>query len=273
MNYSALLDYEVGNEVMQNGTKYRCLQPNGPHSTAVAPGTNRAVWKNIDITVPAGAVVPFYNVTLGGSANRNPIFWGSTQADVGWVLCDGGSDGSGGTVPNLVGKFVKGSLPKDAGATGGSATIEIPSLSVNGTIGGTALTVAQLPAHSHGASTGGAGDHTHSKGSMNITGTFGGWDCQGGLDGGGAFYVESYGNWKDAGGSFKDDVLRRVGFNAANAWTGTTSTNGNHVHTVSVGNTGSGQTHTHSLTANVSISGVTNEPPFYTLAYFLRLPE
>ena len=66
MNYSALLDYEVGNEVMQNGTKYRCLQPNGPHSTAVAPGTNRAVWKNIDITVPAGAVVPFYNVTLGG---------------------------------------------------------------------------------------------------------------------------------------------------------------------------------------------------------------
>ena len=57
MNYSALLDYEVGNEVMQNGTKYRCVQPNGPHSTAVAPGTNRAVWKNIDITVPAGAVV------------------------------------------------------------------------------------------------------------------------------------------------------------------------------------------------------------------------
>lgn len=273
MNYSALLDYEVGNEVMQNGTKYRCIQANGPSSTKVAPGTNRAVWKNIDITVPAGAVVPFYNVTLGGSANRNPIFWGSTQADVGWVLCDGGSDGSGGTVPNLVGKFVKGSLPKDAGATGGSATIEIPSLSVNGTIGGTALTVAQLPAHSHGASTGGAGDHTHSKGSMNITGTFGGWDCQGGLDGGGAFYVESYGNWKDAGGSFKDDVLRRVGFNAANAWTGTTSTNGNHVHTVSVGNTGSGQTHTHPLTANVSISGVTNEPPFYTLAYFLRLPE
>lgn len=74
--------------------------------------------------------------------------------------------------------------------------------------------------------------------------------------------MESYGNWKDAGGSFKDDVLRRVGFNAANAWTGTTSTNGNHVHTVSVGNTGSGQTHTHPLTANVSISGVTNEPPF-----------
>lgn len=273
MNYSALLDYEVGNEVMQNGTKYRCIQANGPSSTKVAPGTNRAVWKNIDITVPAGAVVPFHNVTLGGSDGRRPVFWGTTQADEGWILCDGQSDGQNGVTPNLIGKFIKGSLPKDSGTTGGSATIEIPSLSVNGTIGGTALTVAQLPAHSHGASTGGAGDHTHSKGSMNITGTFGGWDCQGGLDGGGAFYVESYGNWKDAGGSFKDDVLRRVGFNAANAWTGTTSTNGNHVHTVSVGNTGSGQTHTHPLTANVSISGVTNEPPFYTLAYFLRLPE
>lgn len=45
MNYSALLDYEVGNEVMQNGTKYRCIQANGPSSTKVAPGTNRAVWK------------------------------------------------------------------------------------------------------------------------------------------------------------------------------------------------------------------------------------
>lgn len=128
--------------------------------------------ENIDITVPAGAVVPFYNVALGGTGNRNPIFWGTTQADAGWILCDGGSDGSGGTTPNLVGKFVKGSLPKDAGATGGSATIEIQDLAVNGTIGGTALTVAQLPAHTHTGSANSAGNHAHTRGTMNITGSF-----------------------------------------------------------------------------------------------------
>mgnify|MGYP000650621582 FL=1 len=107
MNYSALLDYEVGNEVMQNGTKYRCIQANGPSSTKVAPGTNRAVWKNIDITVPAGAVVPFHNVTLGGSDGRRPVFWGTTQADEGWILCDGQSDGQNGVTPNLIGKIYK----------------------------------------------------------------------------------------------------------------------------------------------------------------------
>lgn len=270
MNYSALLDYEVGNEVMQNGTKYRCIQPNGPSSTQVAPGTNRAVWKNIDITVPVGAVVPFYNVTLGGKENRNPIFWGSTQADAGWVLCDGGSDGSGGTTPNLVGKFVKGSLPKNAGITGGSATIEIPSLSVNGTIGGTALTVAQLPAHSHAGSTSQAGNHTHTRGNMNITGEFGGLEHYDSVVATGCFY-KTRRNLIGTEGSDEDNW--GIGMDASRSWTGETSISGQHSHPVNISDTGSGQTHTHTLNANVAITGVSNEPPFYTLAYFLRLPE
>nr|DAV38936.1 MAG TPA: LONG TAIL FIBER PROTEIN P37 PROTEIN, FIBER PROTEIN.2A [Caudoviricetes sp.] len=269
MNYSALLDYEVGNEVMQNGTKYRCIQPNGPSSTKVAPGTNRAVWKNIDITVPAGAVVPFYNVTLGGTGNRNPIFWGTTQADVGWVLCDGGSDGSGGTTPNLVGKFVKGSLPKDAGATGGFATIEIQDLAVNGTIGGTALTIAQLPAHTHTGSANSAGNHAHTRGTMNITGAFWGEnECYGAS---GAFTRSGAGNANKTEGN--NGNQNDLSFDASKTWSGQTSTNGAHTHSLSIGNTGSGQTHTHTLNANVAITGVSNEPPFYTLAYFLRLPE
>ena len=138
MRYSATIDYEIGNEVFQNGTKYRCVAPNGPSSTKVAPGSDRTVWKNIDITVPAGAVMPFYNVTLGGSDNRRPIFWGSTQADEGWVLCDGESDGRGGLTPNLVDRFLKGSTVANQGTKGGSAELNINNIQVNGTIGGTA---------------------------------------------------------------------------------------------------------------------------------------
>lgn len=97
-------------------------------------------------------------------------FLGTTQADEGWILCDGQSDGQNGVTPNLIGKFIKGSLPKDSGTTGGASTIEIPDLTVNGTVGATALTAAQMPAHSHSGSTSPAGAHTHTRGSMNITG-------------------------------------------------------------------------------------------------------
>ena len=270
MNYSALLDYEVGNEVMQNGTKYRCLQPNGPHSAPVAPGTNRAVWRNMDITVPAGAVVPFHNVALGGAENRNPIFWGSTQADVGWVLCDGGSDGKGGKTPNLVGSFLKGELPDKAGEKGGSAELNINNIQINGTIGGTALTVAQLPPHSHGASTSPAGVHAHTRGNMNITGEFGGLENYDSVVATGCFYKSRRGLIGTEG---SDEDNWGIGMDAAKSWTGETSSNGQHSHSVGIANTGGGQTHTHTLSANTSITGVSNEPPFYTLAYFLRLPE
>lgn len=269
MRYSATIDYEIGNEVFQNGTKYRCVAPNGPSSTKVAPGSDRTVWKNIDITVPAGAVMPFYNVTLGGSDNRRPIFWGSTQADEGWVLCDGGSDGRDGLTPNLVDKFLKGSAPENQGKTGGSAELNINNIQVNGTIGGTALTVAQLPPHTHGGSTAPAGNHAHNRGSMNITGDFWGEnECYGAS---GAFSRSGAGNANKTEGN--NGNQNNISFNAANAWTGETSYNGQHQHGLSIQNTGSGQTHTHTLSANTSITGVSNEPPFYCMAYFVRLPE
>ena len=126
-NYSPNYDYEVGNEVMYQGVKYRALQANGPSSALKTPGTDATVWKNMDANVPAGACVPFANVTLGGSDGRRPIFWGKTQADEGWVLADGGSDGQGGTVPNLLGKSIEGSNPTDAGGTSGGTTVSTSS--------------------------------------------------------------------------------------------------------------------------------------------------
>lgn len=129
-NYSPNYDYEVGNEVMYQGVKYRALQANGPSSALKTPGTDATVWKNMDANVPAGACVPFANVTLGGSDGRRPIFWGKTQADEGWVLADGGSDGQGGTVPNLLGKSIEGSNTQDAGGSSGGVTVSTSGLPV-----------------------------------------------------------------------------------------------------------------------------------------------
>lgn len=260
MRYSATIDYEIGNEVLQNGTKYRCVAPNGPSSTKVAPGSDRAVWKNIDITVPAGAVMPFYNVTLGGSDNRRPIFWDSTQADEGWVLCDGGSDGRGGLTPNLVDRFLKGSTVANQGTKGGNAELNINNIQVNGTIGGTALTVAQLPPHTHVGSTAPAGNHAHTRGSMNITGEFGGLEHYDSVVATGCFYKSRLGVIGTKG---SDEDNWAIGMDASRSWSGETSYNGQHQHGLSIQNTGSGQTHTHTLSANTSITGVSNEPPFY----------
>lgn len=270
MNYSALLNYEIGNEVLQNGVKYRCIKENGPTTTTVAPGSNRTYWKNIDVTVPAGAILSFNNVSLGGTNKRNPIFWGTTQPDTGWVLCDGGDDGRGGKTPNLIDKFIKGSTVANIGKTGGNAELNINNIQVNGTIGGTALTVAQLPAHSHTASTNQAGNHAHTRGSMNITGRFHTDDQFAETGNSGCFYGDmTY----VSRGADNDNAGASMVFDASRSWSGETSYNGQHQHTVSVSNTGSGQTHTHSLTANTSISGVSNEPPFYCMAFFMKVPE
>lgn len=128
------------------------------------PGDDSFVWiKEGGGGTPAGAVVPFYNVTLGGTGNRYPIFWGQSEPDTGWLICDGGSDGRGGSVPDLRGKFVMCSTYSgDAGQTGGAASVT-PTISVqNATQGGSiaisgtgvrvldhTLGVEQIPSHNH----------------------------------------------------------------------------------------------------------------------------
>ena len=105
-------------------------------------------------TTPAGAVMPFYNVTLGGTESRNPIFWGESEPDIDWLICDGGSDGQGGTVPDLRNKFIQGaSGTNDAGQTGGAVSAT-PSVTVTGSssqisVSATTLNVNQMPSHGH----------------------------------------------------------------------------------------------------------------------------
>ena len=98
-----------------------------------------------DVAIPAGSVIPFYNVTLSG---RYPIFWGKTEADTGWLVCDGGDDLHGGTVPDLTNKFIMGVVSVDeANIMGGSTTTS--SSTIGGNIDSTTLSTSTMPSHTH----------------------------------------------------------------------------------------------------------------------------
>ena len=117
----------------------------------VKPGAGLQIGEDgtLDVLVSAvlpGTVVAFAG-SFGGEGNRHPIPLGSSEPDTSWVLCDGGSDGKGGTVPNLLGRMILGaSDAHPAGSTGGSET---HSHSLSGTVGSTTLTVEQLASHEH----------------------------------------------------------------------------------------------------------------------------
>ena len=117
----------------------------------VKPGSGLSVKEDgtLDVTVSAvipGGIMPFSG-SFGGPGNRHPIPRGGSEPDTGWVICDGGSDGKGGTVPDLRGKFIRGaSTTEKIGSTGGS---EEHSHSLSGTVGATTLTEAQLATHKH----------------------------------------------------------------------------------------------------------------------------
>ena len=101
-------------------------------------------------------------VTFGGSDGRRAIMPGESEPRENWVKCDGGSDGQGGSVPNLQGRFIRGasdSVP--AGSTGGS---EKHSHSLSGTVGATTLTEAQMPSHTHTFGIGTYGSSAEAKG-------------------------------------------------------------------------------------------------------------
>jgi microcystin-dependent protein len=96
---------------------------------------------------PPRLPVAIDGVTFGGSDGRRAIMPGETEAREDWILCDGGSDGKGGTVPDLRGRMILGASDEHtAGSTGGSET---HSHSISGTVGETTLTEAQLASHKH----------------------------------------------------------------------------------------------------------------------------
>ena len=106
------------------------------------------------------------------------------------------------------------------------------------TSGGSAtktIGVNNLPSHTHSCST--VGNHSHTRGSMNITGTFRSTDMGGREPASGCFTDWISGSeTKPRQGNDGYDIT--VTMDASRTWTGETSANGDHTHTI--GNTGSG---------------------------------
>lgn len=224
------------------------------------PGDDSFVWiKEGGGGTPAGSVLPFYSVNLGGPDNRNPIFWGESEPDTGWLICDGGSDGRGGSVPDLRNRFVMcSSYSGDAGQTGGAAsvtpTVSVQNATQGGSIGNTAAT-GNISASGTGVGVQGTTldvntlpSHAHTEYQVQLTpGDFGSGSNKKSVLGTSGYTGNS---WAHAHGVY--DPGHSHGFSAAA-----------HSHTFT------GAAHTHTATANA----ISTIPPYYKMAYCVKLPE
>lgn len=224
------------------------------------PGDDSFVWiKEGGGGTPAGSVLPFYNVNLGGPDNRNPIFWGESEPDTGWLICDGGSDGRGGSVLDLRNRFVMcSSYSGDAGQTGGAAsvtpTVSVQNATQGGSIGNTAAT-GNISASATGVGVQGTTldvntlpSHAHTEYQVQITpGDFG-------------------------SGSNKKSVPGTSGY------TGNSAAHAHGVYDPSHSHKFSAVTHSHTFTGaahthTATISAISTLPPYYKLTYCVKLPE
>lgn len=253
--WQATLDYIAGCHVMgSNGVEYVAQQSSGPDVPGVGaknPTTDTGVHWKAFVTgggrIP-GEVVPFYNVNLGGEANRNPIFWGQSEPDTGWLICDGGSDGRGGSVPDLRNRFVMcSSYSGDAGQTGGAASVT-PTISVqNATQGGSivingtgvrvldyTLGIEQIPSHNHTV------DNSYLIGKVSANG---------------------YSLFNNTPVGKENNLMM--------ANTGGTQSHTHGIYDAGHTHTFTGAAHTHAATANT----INTLPPYYKMAYCVKLPE
>ena len=123
-------------QLLYDGTYWQ-LVSGGSSMAAIDP------WDIFPMYVPIGV----FGVKFGGSDGRRAIMPGESTVRENWVICDGGSDGKGGTVPDLRGRFIMGASDEyKAGSTGGSKT---HSHTVSGTVESATLTVEQMPTHDH----------------------------------------------------------------------------------------------------------------------------
>lgn len=196
--YDARVDYTPPAIIFYGSDLWWCVQANGASSTVITPGTDTSYWIKLkDYLANPLAAYPVGAYYISSNSTSPAVLFGGTWTQIqNRMILAAGSNYS-------------------AGATGGSATKK--------------LTTDNLPSHSH--SCGSAGSHSHTKGSMNITGTFGYIENQGSIASG-AF---SKGVYKTGVGGTPENGIP-INFNAKDSWTGETSTAGSHSHTI--GSTG-----------------------------------
>ena len=182
------------------------------------------------------------------------MFGGSTAPD-GYLLCNGSA------VSRTTYAALFAAIGTTYGAGDGSTTFNLPDLQGRFPLGagsgdgltartvgqkdgeeGHALTAAEMPAHSHTASTASAGSHTHNLGGHNVPAT----DIKASIQG------DSYNEISGSGRKAPCITNNTYG------WTGidVTSSAGSHDHTVTVDSTGGGGSHN-------------NMPPYAVVSYII----
>ena len=235
--------------------------------------TNTFVWLELEVDgetlTPRQQLVSVpYALRAGTAKQLDPpmsgvpggvvLMWSGALGGIpeGWALCDG----SNGT-PDLRERFVMGA------ATEGDVGNEVGTNSFS-------LTEAQMPshthtassstagAHTHSASTASGGSHTHTSGSNNTGAhthsvTYGGYSETGRGRPGGQF--NNYATFSVSvvsGGNHTHTVNENAA--GSHSHTLTVNSNGDHAHTVSLDQTGSG-------------SSIDNRPAYFELAFIMKL--
>lgn len=192
------------------------------------------------------------------------LLWSGSTSNIpsGWTLCNG----SNGT-PDLRDRFVVGAGNTYAvGATGGANT--------------NTLSISQLPSHTHSISASGTTstvdiNHTHSgtTGTMNSNTVHNHGVSDPGHTHGVLERNDMFGTNPGSG------ALTANGGTTGSSFTGISINNANidHTHNFTTGNMNSNNTHSHTVTVTGtsgsagSGASIENRPPYYALAYIMRL--
>lgn len=245
--YANNVNYTVGTRVLYNNEIYKCIQANGPTSTVANPANTNYWTRFVLLTdlnplyslVPTGVILPYGGVT----------------APANFLLCDGSAI-SRTTYANLFAV-----IGTRYGAGNGSTTFNVPKLNDGSFVRGVSTSAvgtkysASLPpliASSNGA-------HTHTRGTMEIVGTFDADDFNNDTTAPsvtGAFGYQRSQTRRDA----YDGAARgyMMTFTASKGWTGETSSNGAHTHTVT-------------NSAGVAMNGTTVLPQSVGCNYIIKI--
>ena len=193
--WSSELDYDVPCIIYHNSNLWWCVQANGLSTNIVEPGTNRAYWipfkEFVSSPLDAYPVGAYY--ISSDPTSPATLFGGTWERIQDRMIVAAGSTFT-------------------AGTTGGSTE--------------KTLSVQNMPYHNHSCDT--QGGHTHTRGSMNITGNVTSCVEENGGNAGGAFAIDrtTYNGAPQGSGSYG------FNFDASRNWWGETSGNGWHAHNI-----------------------------------------